>query len=317
MRTRIIRSKKRQTICARSCNGAEKAAKSFHRRDAGSWRQSFADASHSKFHFIDARAFAPHHLRVELNGETPGNKDHSLLTSSRALGADAMRSARRRSFARMQEPKNVRQRNQSSIGVRPPHTAAGRTCGRLCRSSRRPWCASVHAARDRSRNRFLAICSLQDRLGRAGAHRRAAQAQAVLERRCGMPCAASRGDRSRLLPEAESRCRAGQLFRLDRSASGSDCDRQERRRPRHGAALAQAAGAGVRRQDRGRHPWRLHARADANGFGGEQARRSQGQDRRRRRTSPAPTRTSSRSSSPSSASIRSRTWTGVPIPAIS
>ncbi|WP_407178015.1 hypothetical protein [Bradyrhizobium sp. STM 3562] len=45
--------------------------KSFHRHCGRRWRQSIADAQHSKFHFIDDGATAPHHLRVELIGEKP------------------------------------------------------------------------------------------------------------------------------------------------------------------------------------------------------------------------------------------------------
>jgi hypothetical protein len=33
------------------------------------WRQSFAGAQHSEFHFIDGLIIAPHDLRIELNGE--------------------------------------------------------------------------------------------------------------------------------------------------------------------------------------------------------------------------------------------------------
>jgi hypothetical protein len=41
------------------------------RDGAWAWRQSFVGARHSKFHFIDERATAPHHLQVELDGEKP------------------------------------------------------------------------------------------------------------------------------------------------------------------------------------------------------------------------------------------------------
>jgi hypothetical protein len=40
--------------------------KSFHRSRPQIWRQSFAGAQHSKFHFIDDFATAPHHLSVDL-----------------------------------------------------------------------------------------------------------------------------------------------------------------------------------------------------------------------------------------------------------
>src|SRR5580704_9034276 len=60
-----------------------------------------------------------------------------------------------------------------------------------------------------------------------------------------MPCAASRRYRLRVFPAAKSRCRTCQLQRLDRSTAGGDRDRKDGRRPRHGAAMAQTAGAGV------------------------------------------------------------------------
>ena len=63
------------------------------------------------------------------------------------------------------------------------------------------------------------------------------------------------------LRQAQSRRRADQFRRLDRPAAGGDRHRQGRCRRRHGAALAEAAGAGLRRQDHRRHPWRLHAAA--------------------------------------------------------
>jgi hypothetical protein len=48
------------------------------------WRQSFASAQHSKFHFIDGFIVAPHHLRVELNGEK--SPDGTItLNEARAL----------------------------------------------------------------------------------------------------------------------------------------------------------------------------------------------------------------------------------------
>jgi hypothetical protein len=69
MRTRhphaINQAKKQAILHALTRSDDERSAKSFHRRGALRWRQSFASARLSKFHFIDAAAFAPHHLRIE------------------------------------------------------------------------------------------------------------------------------------------------------------------------------------------------------------------------------------------------------------
>ena len=85
----------------------------------------------------------------------------------------------------------------------------------------------------------------QDGFQRSATYGRATEAEIVLERRRGLSRAAAGRDRSRNLPEAQSRCRTGQLQRFDRQVAGGDCDRQVGRRARHGAALAEAAGAGI------------------------------------------------------------------------
>jgi len=75
--------------------------------------------------------------------------------------------------------------------------------------------------------------------------RRAAQAETLLERRRGVPCASARRHRLRFLPETESRRRTRQTTAvLTDQLLEAHRHRQERRRTRHGAALAQAAGAG-------------------------------------------------------------------------
>ena len=73
----------------------------------------------------------------------------------------------------------------------------------------------------------------------------------------GVPVAQHEG----LFREAQSRRRADQFRRLDRPVAGGDRHRQGGCRRRHGAALAEAAGAGLRRPHHHRDPRRLHAAA--------------------------------------------------------
>ena len=157
-----------------------------------------------------------------------------------------------RSVARMAEPC---QRRSGADGQRRQARLDRASTGVIC--SRRGWLrlsprrsaplvrTGLCAAGDRARHRSLGVSAVPDGLGCARAHRRAAQAETVVECRRGLSRAGAGRHRARLLPEAKSRRRAHQLFRLDRPAARGDRDRKERCRSRHGAALAEAAGAGL------------------------------------------------------------------------
>ena len=74
------------------------------------------------------------------------------------------------------------------------------------------------------------------------------------------------------------------IRRLDGSAARSHRHGQGRRRHRHGVALAEAAGRRLRRQDRRRHPWRLHAPVRGPRLRHREDRRPERQGDRRHRS---------------------------------
>ena len=188
---------------------------------------------------------APHHLRIELNGEkSPIVGTIQSLTSSMALNADAATFRAGRSFAQMRGlPMSDNEDHRGSAFDRRTLLRAGLAAAVAAPPASSARRRSRHApSRPRSISRNFPLCKTSS--DAPPLTRRAAQAETVVECRRGLPDAAAGRDRSWLLPEAESRCRARQLFRLDRSIAGGDRDRQDRCRPRHGAALAEAAGAG-------------------------------------------------------------------------
>ena len=181
-------------------------------------------------------------------------------------------------------------------------------------SARRPF----RSARGDAEHRFLGISDLQDLIRSRAADRCATKTETCPERRRGLPRAAAGRHRPRVLPEAESRRRAGQLQRLDRPAAGSHCDRQDR------MPVSAWRCAGCKPLEQGlmsrSPPARMAALQCAGAVAGAiQASTSLPTSRARSSRSAISadrTRISSRSSSPGRASIPTRTSIGGPIRAI-
>ena len=88
--------------------------------------------------------------------------------------------------------------------------------------------------------------------------RHAARTEDLLEREFGLQRGHCGRRPARLLRPAQSQGREDQFCGRNGSVAGAARQRQGGRRRRHGAGLAEAAGAGLRREADGGASWRLH-----------------------------------------------------------